>query len=87
MTYEKPAVVAQNAASGSYAAGCPANDNGVEWRCKNCERTESCLCTVHSFGQQHSLTNRKGCASRCPQADSGRFFFSFFVEEAIMFIK
>jgi len=40
MTYEKPAVVAQNAASGSYAAGCPANDNGVEWRCKNCERTE-----------------------------------------------
>ena len=38
MKYEKPAVVAQNAASGSYAAGCPANRNFME--CKDCERTE-----------------------------------------------
>lgn len=40
MTYEKPVVVAQNAASGSYAAGCLADTNGSEWRCKSCERTE-----------------------------------------------
>lgn len=39
MTYEKPVVVAQNAASGSYAAGCPANDNGGDYWCKQCERT------------------------------------------------
>ena len=29
MTYEKPEVVAQNAATGSYAAGCPTNNNGL----------------------------------------------------------
>ena len=40
MTYEKPVVIAQNAAAGSYAAGCPANDNGNGTWCKNCERTE-----------------------------------------------
>lgn len=40
MTYEKPEVIAQNAAAGSYAAGCPANDNGNGTWCKNCERTE-----------------------------------------------
>lgn len=40
MTYEKPTVVAQNAASGSYAAGCPANDNNNSSWCRNCERTE-----------------------------------------------
>jgi hypothetical protein len=40
MTYEKPAVVAQNAASGSYAAGCPANETGSgDYWCKQCERT------------------------------------------------
>lgn len=40
MTYEKPVVVAQNAASGSYAAGCPADTNGTASWCKDCERTE-----------------------------------------------
>lgn len=28
MAYTKPQVIAQNNASGSYAAGCPANDAG-----------------------------------------------------------
>ena len=40
MAYTKPQVVAQNSASGSYAAGCPAEDDGGVYRCKNCERTE-----------------------------------------------
>ena len=40
MTYEKPEVVAQNAAAGSYAAGCPANKANVgTMTCKSCERT------------------------------------------------
>ena len=40
MAYTKPEVVAQNNASGSYAAGCPAEDNtGFDYECKNCERT------------------------------------------------
>ena len=43
MAYTKPEVVAQNNASGSYAAGCPAegtaSDSSSQW-CKNCERTE-----------------------------------------------
>ena len=29
MAYTKPQVVAQNSASGSYAAGCPANTNSM----------------------------------------------------------
>ena len=40
MAYTKPQVVAQNSASGSYAAGCPVEDNGTEYQCKKCERTE-----------------------------------------------
>lgn len=40
MIYEKPQVVAQNAASGSYAAGCPVNNNGLDNLCKKCERTK-----------------------------------------------
>ena len=40
MTYEKPEVVAQNAATGSYAAGCPVNNKGGDISCKNCERTK-----------------------------------------------
>lgn len=42
MAYTKPQVVAQNAAAGSYAAGCPANDNFYHSAssCKNCERTQ-----------------------------------------------
>lgn len=41
MAYTKPQVVAQNASTGSYAAGCPAQDRG--WAgpsgCEACERT------------------------------------------------
>lgn len=40
MAYTKPQVVAQNSAAGSYAAGCPTNDNGTSVRCRECERTE-----------------------------------------------
>ena len=40
MAYTKPQVVAQNSASGSYAAGCPVEDNGGSYYCKKCERTE-----------------------------------------------
>lgn len=46
MAYTKPQVIAQNASSGSYAAGCPVKDNGGQpnstsglQNCKNCERT------------------------------------------------
>ena len=37
--YVKPQMLAKNAPTGSYAAGCPANDAGWGSRCKNCERT------------------------------------------------
>ena len=48
MAYTKPQVIAQNASSGSYAAGCPAKDRGVDFNtgganptgCTNCERTK-----------------------------------------------
>lgn len=39
MAYTKPQVIAQNASTGSYAAGCPANDNRVPSHCRDCERT------------------------------------------------
>lgn len=44
MAYTKPQVIAQNASSGSYAAGCPANSRpyGVgtsEETCRKCELT------------------------------------------------
>ena len=50
MAYTKPQVIAQNASSGSYAAGCPANKNASESgcssnspdgkrHCASCERT------------------------------------------------
>ena len=39
MAYTKPQVIAQNASTGSYAAGCPSNDNGG-YRCRDCERTQ-----------------------------------------------
>lgn len=39
MAYTKPQVVAQNAAAGSYAAGCPVNECVVSSDCKKCERT------------------------------------------------
>lgn len=43
--YKKVEMVAKNAPSGSYAAGCPANDRGSDYMsdgphgCTNCERT------------------------------------------------
>ena len=48
MAYTKPQVIAQNASSGSYAAGCPAKDRGPDFNtgtsiatgCTNCERTK-----------------------------------------------
>ena len=40
MAYTKPQIVAQNSATGSYAAGCPTNDNYASYNCRNCERTE-----------------------------------------------
>lgn len=40
MAYTKPQVIAQNASTGSYAAGCPTNDKGSSFNCKECERTE-----------------------------------------------
>ena len=46
MAYTKPQVIAQNASSGSYAAGCPAKDRGNDYNCTNpggctnCERTK-----------------------------------------------
>ena len=40
MEYTKPQVIAQNSSTGSYAAGCPANDNTWASDCRNCERTE-----------------------------------------------
>ncbi|MDD7698214.1 MAG: hypothetical protein PUJ61_02500 [Spirochaetia bacterium] len=43
MAYTKPQVIAQNASSGSYAAGCPAKDtfgSTSSTGCKACERTE-----------------------------------------------
>ena len=47
MAYTKPQVIAQNASSGSYAAGCPANrasgltaPGGQMTWCKACERTQ-----------------------------------------------
>lgn len=38
-TYKKVELVAKNAPSGSYAAGCPANERGY-YSCLNCERTQ-----------------------------------------------
>ena len=42
MVYTKPQVVAQNASTGSYAAGCPAKDrtSGYTTGCEACERTK-----------------------------------------------
>ncbi len=40
MKYTKPVVVAQNKKSGSYAAGCPANRNGISWQCRDCDRAQ-----------------------------------------------
>lgn len=37
--YKKAKVLAKNLPTGSYAAGCPLNENGDAYACKNCERT------------------------------------------------
>ena len=39
MAYTKPQIVAQNASTGSFAAGCPAEGTSLNSTCKNCERT------------------------------------------------
>lgn len=42
MAYTKPQIIAQNASSGSYAAGCPAKNrtqSGGGYNCVECERT------------------------------------------------
>ena len=38
MAYTKPQVVAQNASTGSYAAGCPVNSRSFA-ECRECEKT------------------------------------------------
>ena len=40
MAYTKPQVIAQNASSGSYAAGCPEKGANLSQECKKCERTK-----------------------------------------------
>ena len=44
MAYTKPQVIAQNASTGSYAAGCPAQNRGSSnfppYSCISCERTK-----------------------------------------------
>jgi len=40
MKYEKPEIIAQNAEEGSYAAGCPANNQTPQQHfCSDCQRT------------------------------------------------
>lgn len=38
--YAKPQMVAKNAPTGSYAAGCPAKMYGAEIYCHDCERAK-----------------------------------------------
>ncbi|WP_318664746.1 hypothetical protein [Treponema sp.] len=40
MAYTKPQVIAQNASSGSYAAGCPAHTHDFSRSDRNCLRCE-----------------------------------------------
>lgn len=39
-SYKKATLVAKNARSGSYAAGCPVEGYGEYGRCRTCERAE-----------------------------------------------
>lgn len=39
-TYKKVELVAKNAPSGSYVAGCPTNEYGYGPYCRKCERTQ-----------------------------------------------
>ena len=41
--YTKVKMVAKNAPTGSYAAGCPEKDRGWDVGCLNCERTRQSL--------------------------------------------
>ena len=39
--YQKPMVIAKNNPTGSYAAGCPEKNAGIDsGHCKTCERTK-----------------------------------------------
>ena len=38
--YSKPKMMAKNAPTGSYAAGCPEKGYGVPITCRNCERAK-----------------------------------------------
>ena len=40
MNYSKPQVLAQNKASGSYAAGCPSYNFGSSVSCRQCDRAK-----------------------------------------------
>ena len=41
MAYTKPVIVAQNSASGSYAAGCPTSEHSSTYGgCRDCEITQ-----------------------------------------------
>jgi len=39
MKYSRPMIIAQSKKAGSYAAGCPANNYGLDSSCKRCDRT------------------------------------------------
>ncbi len=40
MNYSKPQVLAQNKASGSFAAGCPEDRMGYDSICRKCDRAK-----------------------------------------------
>lgn len=40
MKYSKPKLIAKNNPNGSYAAGCPAYNNGTGPMCRDCDRAE-----------------------------------------------
>ncbi|MDQ5908642.1 MAG: hypothetical protein QG599_734 [Pseudomonadota bacterium] len=40
MSYQKPTIIAINKPTGSYAAGCPAKNNGGDFDCNRCDRAK-----------------------------------------------
>ncbi len=40
MAYKKPQLIAKNNPTGSFAAGCPANNRGYDDWCKDCYRAQ-----------------------------------------------
>ena len=40
MSYNKPMIIAQNSAAGSFAAGCPAENRYLDYNCLDCERSK-----------------------------------------------